>query len=129
MKLKRLDSQHFDEAVIRTGLEQRTIDMARDVIVFGRGQSEVAVEYGVSRQRVNLAVENIAAAYKQWNKDGAGIFAIPAELPEPLAIEISRLSKLIESKPYDPVLLDFTTKLALLIRSELDKREDSGITS
>lgn len=121
MKLKRLDSARFDEAVVRTGLESRTVDMAREVIVFGRGQSEVAAEYGMTRQRVGLAVENIASAYRQYNKDGAGVFSIQVELPEPLAIEMNRLSKLFESAPFDDSLHEFAVNLAGTLRAELEK--------
>jgi len=91
MKLKRLSADDFDRLAAETRVKDRARDMARAVLVEGRAQADVAMEHGMSKQRVNLAVGAIERAYFKSAAPGTGRVEVTLDMPEALALELSEL--------------------------------------
>lgn len=91
MKLKRLSADDFDRLAASTRLGDRARDMARAVLVDGRSQVDVAAEFGMTKQRVHLAIATMERAYSQTSTPGRGWIGVDLNLPEPLALELTGL--------------------------------------
>ncbi len=92
MKLQRLSPEEFDRIVAaKPRMLEQTRNMARAVLVEGRTQGNVAAEYGMSQQRVQLAVASIERAYMATAGVGGGVVRVSLELPESLALELGAL--------------------------------------
>ncbi|HHV7525820.1 TPA: TrfB-related DNA-binding protein [Burkholderia orbicola] len=96
MKLTRLTAEDFDHVVQQTRMGDLARDMARAVLVDGRPQTDVAVEYGRTRQRVSAAVGQVERAFAQWAKPGTGWVRVTLDLPEALALELANLSEALK---------------------------------
>lgn len=101
MKLHRLPSNEFDRLADTTNLLPQARDMARAVLVDGRTQTDVATQYGMSRQRVNLAVSVIQRAYINFSGIVDGDVRVSFEMPEEFALELGALINAIKSCPSD----------------------------
>ena len=100
MKLQRLSPEEFDRIVAaKPRMLERTRDMARAVLVDGRTQSDVAIEWGMSRQRVNLAVISVERTYMETAGSGGGLVRLSLEMPESLALELGTLLDALKSCP------------------------------
>ncbi len=99
MRIKRLAPHTFDLVAADTRLGAQARDMARAVLVDGRAQADVATEYGMSRQRVNLAVAAIERAYVKLAAPGESSIRFELELPEALALELSALAEALVQCP------------------------------
>lgn len=95
MRLKRLTSQTFDQVAADTRLGDQAREMARAVLVHGRAQVDVAAEYGMTKQRVNLAVAAIERAYVKFATPGESSIRVELELPEALALELGALAEVL----------------------------------
>lgn len=92
MKLTRLTSDDFDRLANMTNLSARARAMAQAVLVEGCPQTDVVIEEGMTRQRVNMAVDAIRLAYNKSGGMGTGWFTLELELPEPLALALRGLA-------------------------------------
>ena len=99
MKLKRLSAEVFDRVADTTRLGDQARSMARAVLVDGRMQAAVAKEYGMTNQRVNLAVAAIERAYKQVAVPGVSIVRVEMELPETIVLELNALVEALRQCP------------------------------
>jgi hypothetical protein len=93
MKLTRLTPAAFDHLADQTSLGDQAKTMARSVLVDGRSQTEVATEYGMTRQRVNLAVGSIKRAYSKSATPGSSWVTLEVELPDTLALALTCLAE------------------------------------
>ena len=98
MKLKKLSASEFDRVARLTGMEEQTIAMAREVLVFGRKQTEIAAETGVTKQRIFKVVVKIEQAYFNSESDGGALVSLDLHLPEKLALELASISAILESR-------------------------------
>lgn len=99
MKLKRLTLQDFDRLADGTRLKARTRQLAREVLVDGGTPTAVAARYGMTPQRVSLAVGVIEKAYFEDREGGLGWVSLDMDLPEKLALQLDELVRALkESK-------------------------------
>jgi hypothetical protein len=91
MKLKRLSSQAFEQAIAHTALGAQARAILHEVLVSGRAQVDVACEFGVSKQRVNSLMGVFKQAYIQAADPGMTLISVELELPEGLAIGLRDL--------------------------------------
>ena len=85
----KMTAKEFDELRPRLGrLSLDTVDLAREVLVNGKTQSNVAREYGLSRQRVNGMVSRVIAAA---NEIPLGWKRVDVWLPPDLAEEVQKM--------------------------------------
>ena len=118
MKLKKLSASEFDRVARLTGMEQQTIDMAREVLVFGRKQTEIAAETGMTKQRIFKAVLKIEQAYFNSESDGAALVSLDLNLPEKLALELASISAILESRAVTPSDMEsIDVALAALVKA------------
>lgn len=96
MRLKRLAPDAFDRVAADTRLGDQAREMARAVLVDGRAQVDVATEYGMTKQRVSLAVATIERAYKKFTTPGVSAIRVELDLPESLALELGALAEALE---------------------------------
>lgn len=101
MKLRRLTPQDFDRLAASTRMGDRACAMARAVLVDGRAQVDVATEYGMTKQRVSLAVGAIERAFVSSAAPGTGWVTVTLDLPESLALELAELSDSLKGRPED----------------------------
>ena len=99
MRIRRLAPHTFDLVAADTRLCAQARAMARAVLVDGRAQADVATEYGMSRQRVNLAVAAIERAYVKLAAPGESSIRFELELPEALALELGALAEALAQCP------------------------------
>ena len=99
MKIKHLAPPTFDRVANTTRLGVHARNMARAVLVDGRAQVDVAAEYGMTRQRVNLAVAAIERAYAKFSEPGEGSIRVELELPEVLARALAELAEALGQCP------------------------------
>lgn len=99
MKLQRLSLEEFDRLAASTRLREQARNMARAVLVDGRTQADVATEWGMSKQRVNLAVAAIERTYIATAGAGGGVVRVSLELPESLALELGTLLDALKNCP------------------------------
>ena len=84
-----MTAQEFDELRPRLGrLSLDTVELAREVLVNGKTQSDVAREHGLTRQRVSGMVSRVIAAANEiprgWEK-------VEVWLPPALAEEVRKM--------------------------------------
>lgn len=91
MKLKRLSAQEFDRIAAQTRMEDRTKQLAREVFVNGESLTNVAVRWGMTKQRIGLAVGVIEKAYFANSGGGLGWVSIELELPEVIALRLDEV--------------------------------------
>lgn len=101
MKLTRLTPDDFDRLAAMTKLGDRARAMARAVLVDGRPQADVATEYGMTKQRVNLAVGAVKRAYGKAAAPGTGWVSLELELPESLALALGGFIDALRACPED----------------------------
>lgn len=66
----KMTATFFDELRPRLGrLTDETIDIAREVLVEGKSQSDVARNHGLSRQRVSSMVKSVISAANEVPRD------------------------------------------------------------
>ncbi len=123
MKLKRLSAEDFERVVGFTRLQGAACGMARAVLVDGRPQAEVAAEYGVTRQRIHLAIGVIEKAYMKHAPPGDNLVRVSLELPERWALA---LYSLMETLNQDPQNLDRERVIDMIEKAIIDAR--SGLT-
>ena len=89
MKLVRLSAKDFARIASRTRLGTGAKNMASSILVEGKGLIEVAAEYGVTKQRVFLAVETVR---KEYSKSGeqCGDYSLKLELPHALVVPLEQ---------------------------------------
>lgn len=117
MKLKRLSSEEFDRLAATTRLREQARNMARSVLVDGRTQVDVATEWGMSKQRVNLAVAAIERAYSASTAPGGGMVRVSLDLPEGLALELSNLMEATKECQDKELVAAAVEKIIVGIRS------------
>lgn len=98
MKLRRLDIEVFNRLATETGLGDRAREMAAAVLVDGRKQTDVAAEYGMTKQRIGLAVASIEKAYFDGKIGvvGTGIVSVELDLPESLALQLAHFNEMFQ---------------------------------
>ena len=80
----------FEAARKRFGrLSDETIEMARLVLVEGKGQTEIAKQYGLSRQRVSLAVKQVNSAIEDIPK---GWVKLEIWMPSAMANRVKKMA-------------------------------------
>jgi len=99
MKLIHLPLKEFEVVAATTRLGEQACSMARAVLVDGRMQSDVATEWGMSKQRVNLAVNAIERAYIATASVENAIIRASFDLPESLALELGALLDAMKNCP------------------------------
>ena len=113
---KTMTDEQFYQAAQRTTLRPHTIAMARDVIVSGMTQSQVAKNYSVSKGAVSQVVKQIWDAHIP-----PGFTFIAVSLPLSLGKKIERLSQLtLVNKEYFGTLT--TVEANTLLHSLLDEK-------
>jgi hypothetical protein len=117
MRIKRLAPQTFDHVADTTRLGAQAREMARAVLVDGRAQADVAVEYGMTKQRVNLAVAVIKRAYVTFAEPGESFIRCELDLPEALALELSELAEALAQCPDAERREAITEKVLVAVRN------------
>lgn len=113
---KTMTDEQFYQAAQRTTLRPHTIAMARDVIVRGMTQSQVAKNYSVSKGAVSQVVKQIWDAHIP-----PGFTFITVSVPLSLGKKIERLSQLtLVNKEYFGTLT--TVEANTLLHSLLDEK-------
>ncbi len=84
VKLQSIGAHDFNALADRTGLGQDAREMARLHLVEGLPMPEVGERFGVTRQRVRLAVESIRRVH-QAGVTRTGSVRVDIEIPEALA--------------------------------------------
>lgn len=97
MRLKRLTPQDFDRLADSTRLQDRTRQLAREVLVDGDTPSEVAARHALTKQRIGLAVAVIEKAYFADREGGLGWVSLEMELPETVALQLDDLVQALKS--------------------------------
>lgn len=124
MKLKHLAPEDFDRLAKSTRLGERAREMARAVLVDGRTLPDVGVEYGMSKQRVHLAVGTIKRAYNDATTPSSGLVSVMLELPKSVALELSMLAdalKECESEEQSSSVVASAVKVLASARRKLIK--------
>lgn len=96
MKLKRLSLTEFIRVAQTTGLTEQTQAMAREVLVDGASQTNVATKYGMTKQRIHLAINTLEKAYFKGPTTGNSIVNVTLDLPENLALELANLTAALQ---------------------------------
>lgn len=89
MKLVRLSAYDFARITSRTRLGPAASNMASGILVERKCLAEVADEYGVTRQRVFLAVETVRKVYSK-SLETCGDLTLELELPHRLAVPLEQ---------------------------------------
>lgn len=84
VKLQSIGAHDFEVLADQTGLGQDAREMARLHLVEGMPMPEVGLQFGVTRQRVRLAVESIRRVH-QAGGTRTGSVRVDVEIPEALA--------------------------------------------
>lgn len=104
MRITRLSDKTFEQVIAsvrsRRRLGEDARKMAYAVLVEGRKALDVAAEYGVTRQRVSLAVSSVRRAYAKSLTLEESVVSIELELPIALARELAELAAVL-AKPLD----------------------------
>ena len=99
MKLKQLTLDAFSRVVTKTRLKEDARQMAKAVLVDGLSNVAVAAQYGVTKQRVALAVSVIERAYRACTASAdlvGGNVLVQLELPGCLAVELAYFAEAIQ---------------------------------
>lgn len=99
MKLVRLSPQDFSRLAEQTRLGEEARAMARAVLVDGRIQADVANDYGMTKQRVGLAVGAINRVYEQSTGKSMAWVSIVMDLPDCLAHELAGMVESLQACP------------------------------
>jgi len=97
MRLKRLTPQDFDRLADSTRLQDRTRQLAREVLVDGDTASEVGARHALTKQRIGLAVAVIEKAYFADREGGLGWVSLEMELPEAIALQLDELAHALKA--------------------------------
>jgi hypothetical protein len=97
MRLKRLTLQDFDRLADSTRLQDRTRQLAREVLVDGDTPSEVAARHALTKQRIGLAVAVIEKAYFADREGGLGWVSLEMEMPETIALQLDDLVQALKA--------------------------------
>ncbi|WP_230971747.1 TrfB-related DNA-binding protein [Nitrogeniibacter aestuarii] len=101
MKLVRLSPDVFDRVVVGTKMQERARDFAREVLVDGKAQSDVAVSHGVKKQWVNRSVGAVSAVYFKQSKSTEGaddaLVEIQVTVPGVIAQELTRFAQAFDA--------------------------------
>lgn len=97
MRLKRLAAADFDRLASGTRLQERTRQLAWEVLVDGHAPTEVAARAGMSKQRVGLAVAVMEKAYFADRDGGLGWVSLEMELPESIALQLDELARAVKA--------------------------------
>lgn len=114
MKLVRLSANDFARIASRTRLGPAASNMASLILVERKGLAEVADEYGVTRQRVFLAVEAVRKEYAK-SLEQCGDLALELELPHTLATPLERFILGFNAQKSNAVKLAMIRKLTLAL--------------
>lgn len=110
MKLSRLAADDFTRVASRTKkMGEEAVNMARGVLVEQRSLPEMANEYGVTKQRVHLAVETIRKEYSRGNDD-CGWMHVELELPHELAHTLAEFTEALQAQT------DVATRRAAIVK-------------
>jgi hypothetical protein len=120
MKLKRLTAEDFDRLAEGTRLQDRTRQLAREVLVDGETPSDVAARAGMTKQRVGLAVGVIEKAYFADNGGGLGWVSMEMELPERVALQLDELAQALKTSG-DQAKLEQVSEIVLAALSKARK--------
>jgi len=91
MAKPKMTPQEFEAARLRFGrLADDTIEMARQVLVEGQSQTDVARQYGLTRQRVNLAIKQVLTVIDDIPK---GWVKLEVWLPPTLASKVRNMAE------------------------------------
>lgn len=101
MKLLRLSGDAFDLLADTTRIKPHARALAREVLVDGRNQVDVANEAGMTKQRVNLAVGVIERAYERAEPPVGAWVSVELAMPGPLAIELAALMAAMKGSDAD----------------------------
>jgi len=100
MKLVRLSPDVFDRVVASTKMQERARDLAREVLVGGRSQAEVAASGGAARQWVSRSVAAVSATYFAHQEVGEGaddaLVQIQVTVPGAIAQSLTRFAQAFE---------------------------------
>ncbi|HCY63670.1 MAG TPA: hypothetical protein DHV59_12755 [Oxalobacteraceae bacterium] len=97
MKLVRLSPQDFSRLAEQTKLGEAARAMARAVLVDGRTQTEVASDYGMTKQRVGLAVGAIHRVYEQSDGKSMAWVSVALDLPDFLSHQLADLMESLKT--------------------------------
>ncbi len=98
MRLVRLTPEAFDSLANRTWVISKNLHLAKAVLVDGKSNSEVADEYGESKQLVSKIVNYIRREFDELQPNGA-LVEIDQPVPAMLAREIEKLLELLKEDP------------------------------
>lgn len=99
MKLIRLSPEDFSRLAEQTKLGEAARAMARAVLVDGRSQVDVANDYGMTKQRIGLAVGAINRVYEQSTAKSTAWVSVAIDLPDYLAHELADLIESLRTCP------------------------------
>lgn len=86
MKITRLSSNEFARLVALSRYTDKAKNILHAVLVLGREQVQVGVEFGVTKQRVSQLVDLfVKNHYNTGTPDGSAVVKISMDLPEVLA--------------------------------------------
>jgi hypothetical protein len=120
MKLKRLTPEDFDRLAEGTRLQDRTRQLAREVLVDGETPSDVAARAGMTKQRVGLAVGVIEKAYFADKGGGLGWVSMEMELPERVALQLDELAQALKASG-DQAKLEQASEIVMAALSKARK--------
>ncbi len=116
MKLIRLTQQDFDSIAPKTRLGHQALEMARSVLVDARSQADVAREYGMTKQRVGLAVASIERAYKESAIQSTANVRVELDIPERLALELGAFVDAIKESTDSAKSSEAIEKITIAVR-------------
>ena len=125
MKLVRLSANDFARIASRTRLGPAAANMASSILVERKGLAEVADEYGVTRQRVFLAVETVRKEYSK-SLEQCGSLVVELELPHMLAVPLERLFLALNAQESAEVKLAMVSKLTMTLEQAVPIVEQTG---
>ncbi|PPU05601.1 hypothetical protein JH298_21870 (plasmid) [Xanthomonas campestris pv. campestris] len=82
MRRKKLSDEAFAKASAQLGMSEKTLDIARRVLVSGERQKDVATAHGLSPQTVNDHVQRVWKAWSSIADLPAGTVRITVVLSE-----------------------------------------------
>lgn len=92
MKLKQLSAAEFDRLIAtKNRFKDNARQILRAVLVEGRSQADVAVDFGVTKQRVNRLMSFFKKNYMAQAGSGSALVSVAIDLPENLAIDLTAM--------------------------------------
>ena len=86
-ELNSISESEFNEAVAMTKMQDKTIQMAKEVMVFNKDPSEVAKKYNVSLQWVTATCDRISANLTNYRE-------VSFKLPSVIANDIIKIANI-----------------------------------